>query len=218
MPYISPKDLYNKVQVFKMLDRSGKITFDYSNVKFEVSEKSAIGDLFQEWLGRWMLENDIEYRTNPNTQKFPDYYLHETSNSEDLLELKTFDSDAGAAFDVANFDTYTRSLLAEPYKINADYLIFSYTFREGVFKVADIWIKKIWEITGPMNDRPINMQVKQGVFVNIRPVKWYSKRARFKPFGDKKTFLEALHKTILMDEKHTEWDKSTWLEKVVEFS
>ena len=161
-----------------------------------------------------MEANQIQYRLNTNTQEFPDYYLHASSNKQDLLEIKVFDHDAGAAFDVANFDTYTRSLLSQPYKVNADYLIFSYTLREGVFSIKNIRIKKIWEITGPMTDRPINLQVKQKVFVNIRPVKWYSQRAKFKPFGNRDAFLNALHQAILMNPKDTDWDKNTWLQTV----
>ena len=67
-----------------------------------------------------------------------------------------------------------------------------------------------------MNDRPVNLQVKQGVFVNIRPFKWYSDKAKFKPFNDKNEFLIALHKTIKLNPKKTDWDKDTWLAKIKE--
>ena len=216
MAYITPKDLYQKLLAANIKGHSGKIIFDYLNIAVEVNEKSSIGYLFQEWLGKWMEGQNIEYRTNPNTQDFPDYYLHCTSDMEDLLEIKTFDADASPNFDVANFDAYTRSLLTAPHKVNADYLIFSYTFRNGVFSIKNIWLKKIWDITGPMEGRPIRLQVKQNVFVNIRPMTWYSDRSKFKPFGNRDTFLNELHKAILMNPKKTDWNKETWLETVTE--
>jgi hypothetical protein len=214
MNFITTEELHKKLIDSGIINTEGNIIFDYFNVKVEVHQKSAIGDLFQEWLGKWMMANQIYYRTNPNSQEFPDYYLHKTSNTEDLLEIKVFDADAGVAFDVANFDTYTRSLLTQPHKVNADYLIFSYTLRDGKFSIKQIWKKKIWEITGAMRGRPINLQVKQNVFVNIRPVKWYSDRAEFKPFNNRDAFLIALNEAIIMNPKETGWDKHTWLDTV----
>ena len=216
MIYMKATDLYEKILKSNLINIEGSITFDYDNLSIKVKEKSAVGNLFQEWFGNWLKKHNIGFRLNPNTQESPDFFLHETSNETDLLEIKVFDDDAGAAFDVANFDAYTRSILNKPYKINSDYLIFSYTLRDGIFSIKRIWLKKIWEITGAMNDRPINLQVKQGVFVNIRPVKWYSDKAKFNPFNNRNAFLVALHEAIKLNPKKTDWDKDTWLEKIKE--
>ncbi|MFM9161080.1 MAG: NgoBV family restriction endonuclease [Dolichospermum sp.] len=52
-----------------------EITFNFLNISVKINEKSAIGDLFQEWLTEWMKRKGIRFRTKTNTQEFPDFLL-----------------------------------------------------------------------------------------------------------------------------------------------
>ena len=90
MIYMKATDLYEKILKSNLINIEGSITFDYDNLSIKVKEKSAVGNLFQEWFGNWLKKHNIGFRLNPNTQESPDFFLHETSNETDLLEIKGF--------------------------------------------------------------------------------------------------------------------------------
>jgi type II restriction enzyme len=178
-------------QIYKMLinngitESVGNIKFDFLDVSVNIQEKSAIGDLFQEWFAKWLETNNIQYITPSNTQEFPDFFLDSISNTKNLLEVKTFDYNRSANFDVANFEAYCRSLRTKAYRLDADYLIFAYLLVDGQFKIEKLWLKKIWQITGNSDKYPVKCQIKQEVIYNIRPVAWYSLKAKFQPFNNR---------------------------------
>ena len=122
-----------------------------------------------------------------------------------------------ANFDVANFMAYRRSVLAHPYRLDSDYLIIGYRMTGNSLEIADVWLKKVWEITGPSEDWPLKCQVKQGEVVNIRPAKWYNThRTKFKTFNTALEFITAFDGTQRQWTR-TERDAltSTWLKSVV---
>ncbi len=53
----------------EITNQEGEITFNFLNISVKINEKSAIGDLFQEWLTEWMKRKGIRFRTKTNTQK-----------------------------------------------------------------------------------------------------------------------------------------------------
>lgn len=206
--------IYQMLLEDKVTESKGSITMNFLDVKFKLNDKSAIGNILQEWLGHWMERKGIYFRPSHNTQEPPDYYLSE-SDEKDLLELKTFDSSASANFDVANFDAYIRSIMTKAYKIDCDYLIMGYELNNGELEIKSIWLKKIWEICSASNNLPIKCQVKQKKIVNIRPTTWSSKRNKFKPFDSKKEFILALDKTIKSYSFLSETiSKDNWLKEV----
>ena len=156
-------ELRNRLNQSNILNEKGHIHFTFQNIRVQLQDKSAIGYQFQEWLGEWMQQQGISFRINPNTQEFPDFYLHPTSDITDLLEIKTFNRAKSANFDVANFESYCSSLLQQSYRLDADYLIFGYRFENGVFSIQDIWLKKIWEITCPSDRYSIKTQTKRNI-------------------------------------------------------
>ncbi|MDB9438510.1 hypothetical protein BMF77_03412 [Dolichospermum sp. UHCC 0315A] len=189
-------------QIYNLLiqdiaNQEGEITFNFLNISVKINEKSAIGDLFQEWLTEWMRLKGVEFRTKTNTQEFPDFLL-DISDTTGLLEIKTFNYDDNASFDVANFKAYCRSLKTEAHRLDADYLIFAYELKDYKFKVRKIWLKKIWEITGGSANYSVKCNVKQHEIDAIRPVVWYSKsqKAR-KPFKSRFDFVEGLYDTLM---------------------
>lgn len=114
--------------------------------------------------------------------------------SNSLLEIKTFNSQATPAFDIANFESYCESVSNMPSRAESDYLIFSYLSINGRLSIKDIWLKKIWEMTSSSSRGALKTQIKRDVIYNIRPATWYKKTA-FTIFKSKEEFIDALFQT-----------------------
>ncbi|MCC0175712.1 NgoBV family restriction endonuclease [Waterburya agarophytonicola K14] len=71
----------------------------------------------------------------------------------------------------------------------------------------------MWEITGSSDKYPIKCQIKKDVVYNIRPISWYSSKAKFKPFINRLDFVEALYQTLMKYSK-TQVSNENWLEQV----
>lgn len=210
---VTAKQLYELLRKAGIENQIGDTTFNFLGVATKIKAKSSVGYVFQDWLQSWLVAQNIECSAPLNSQEFPDFYLDPSSHTTNLLEVKTFDADASPNFDVANFDAYTRSIRTNAYRLDADYLIFSYKMEDGDFQICDFWLKKIWEITCPSDEYPVRTQIKQGVIVNIRPANWYSERTTFKPFKSRREFVEALHKTLLKYPARKDSSKN-WLNEV----
>lgn len=209
---LTPEQLFNKLtKEYKIIGEKGNIKFTLKDLTIIVKAKDTVGNLIQEWLAAWLKKNDVEFRLKPNTQDFPDLNLDIDDPERGLVEVKSFDYDKAANFDVANFMAYRRSIIDFPYRLDSDYLIFGYRMVDGSIEIADVWLKKIWEITGPSADWPLKCQVKQGDLVNIRPIKWYkNERTKFKPFNSALEFLHAFQENQYKYGK-TRHDKGTAL-------
>ncbi|MDD3722393.1 MAG: NgoBV family restriction endonuclease [Lutibacter sp.] len=190
---LTADQLYKKlVEEYKIIGEKGVIKFTLKDLTIIVKAKDTVGNLIQEWLTAWLEKNSIDFKLTPNTQDFPDINLDLDDTSKGLIEVKSFDYDKAANFDVANFMAYRRSIIEFPHRLDSDYLIFGYRMRNGTIEIVDVWLKKVWEITGPSADWNLKCQVKQGDLVNIRPIKWYNNsKTKFKPFNSVLEFLTA---------------------------
>ncbi len=206
------QQLFDRLKAEHIVGARGRISLELLNLTIDINDKSATGDLLQEWLGAWMSQNGVYYRTDHNTQVFPDFYLGE-SNTADLLEVKAFDYDAAPNFDVAPFDAYVDSLKTKSYRLDADYLIIGYTLKDGVLTIKDIWLKKIWEITCPASELPLRVQRKRGKIYNIRPYNFKNNSAGFQPFCSKEDFVNAIKETLGQYSMRTEHPDS-WIRDV----
>lgn len=196
MPSDAAKKMYEALLVEVENGLVGKITFKMNDIEFEINSKDGIGGHIQEWLEKWMVDKAISYSIPSNSQSFPDFYLHNLhDNKVSLLEVKSFDMNAGANFDIANFQSYCQSLASNPERIYSDYLIFGYHLNEGRLVIKNIWLKKIWEICCPSERFPLKTQVKRDVIYNIRPASWYASNSTYKPFKTKDDFVKALYDT-----------------------
>lgn len=190
------QQLFDKlVNEYKIIGESGGIKFQIKDLSISIQSKDSVGNLIQEWLKAWFDSQSIDYEENNNSQSFPDFLLDKDNHRHGLLEVKSFDMDRGPGFDLANFDSYCNSLLTSAYRLDSDYLILAYKMYNGVIRIEDVWLKKIWELACPSGTYPLKVQEKKGVIYNIRPSVWYSSRARFHPFGTKERFLAALNET-----------------------
>jgi len=131
--------------------------------------------------------------------------------SVDIKEKSAINRSAN--FDIANFEAYCYSITTKAYRLDADYLVFAYTLIEGNFRIKDVWLKKIWEITGNSERYPVKCQTKKDVIYNIRPISWDSSRAKFKSFNSRLEFVKALHQTLMQYPK-TQTLYKNWLDKV----
>ena len=215
---LTAAQLYKKlVDDYKLVGQKGRITFKLKYINLEVETKDTVGNLIQEWIKAWMLKENIEFGNPPHTQDFPDFQLDLADNKKGLLEVKCFDFDASPNFDIAAFLAYRRSLLMHPFRLDSDYLIIGYAMQGADILIKDIWLKKVWEITGPSDKWDLRCNVKQGEPTNIRPIKWYDNdRTKFKPFNNATDFVKAF------DGTQRQWSRtsrdsetSTWLKNVV---
>ncbi len=141
----------------------------------------------------------------------PDFYLNPDNKTVDLLEVKAFNRAVNPGFDIADFRMYEEEIIAMPYMLDVDYLIFGYDMSStGIVTIKDLWIKKVWEITRCMADWALNLQVKQGVVHKIRPGVWYStQRSKYPMFTCLEDFLAAVEETVYQNPK-THNDAANW--------
>lgn len=177
----------------------GSTSFTLADLAITINGKDGLGGLIEEWFGVWA-ENEGYQIINPkkeeSSQTFPDYYVGNNCDGYQYLEIKTFDADASANFDIANFQSYCASLAEKPDRVYADYLIFSYRVTNGILQIVDIFLKKIWEITCPSETWPLKNQNKRGVIYNIRPSNFRNpSRSRYQSFSNANEFIEALFAT-----------------------
>lgn len=179
----------------------GQTNFTLANLSIVVTNKDIIGNVIQEWFSRWMQEQGLEVHGGPHTQSWPDFVFYDHMH----LEVKAFDGDAGPNFDVANFDAFIRSVLEHPTRLDTDHIIFEYRLVDEHILIQDIYLKKIWEITGPSDTNILNIQVKQGQPVNIRPKNFRS--ARVSVFADRQSFVHTLGRAVerFRADIHPDW-------------
>jgi hypothetical protein len=92
------QEIFELLKSKNLLAQQGYIEVFFAGIRVRVKDKSSVGNLFQEWFGLWLKERNIFFRQKINTQEFPDFLLHQTSDQEGLLEIKVFDASAGPNF------------------------------------------------------------------------------------------------------------------------
>lgn len=192
---INAETLYERLLKLNLKQLKGEIVFNFGNVSVKMKTTDTVGSTLQAWLKQYLIDNKIYFRELYNTQEFPDFFLNPNSISDNMLEVKAFNFKKTPAFDIANFDTYSRIVKDEPFKLDADYLIFGYTMDEGDITINEIWLHKVWEIAGDSKKYPLKLQVKQGTIYNIRPNNF--KNGKKGPFNKKEDFILAIYETLV---------------------
>ena len=195
--FIMQKSVQNLVNVLtKASIPNTKIELKCSidKVSFDIQDASIVGNVIQEWLGEWMTSKSISWTTPTNSQSFPDFFL----NGSDYLEVKAYNVNESAAFDVANFKSYIDSIIITPERLFADYIIFPWEQKGNSFYIKDFFVSNVWEITSTMTRLKsglITHQAKKGTIYNIRPYGgiYHDKTKGFKTRRD---FIVAVAKTI----------------------
>lgn len=220
---LTAQEIYNKLVIDNsIIGEKGVISFILNGHDIKIQSRDSVGNLLQEWLREWLISQGVEFGNSPSSQDFPDFQLDINDPKKGMLEVKSFDYDKSPNFDVAAFLAYRRSLLVHPYRLDSDYLIIGYSMVGHHIEIKDVWLKKVWEISGPSTDWPLKCQVKQGEIFNIRPTKWYLRDGR-KDRGPKlPVFNSALQFVKAFDATQRQWtatareaQTSTWLTKVM---
>lgn len=168
-----------------VLKKQGLLKFDLAGISIEIDNKDVLGGILQSWFSAWL--NSHQYKVlKGETQQFPDFLF----KGDIYLELKTFNSEASPAFDVANFASYIDSLLIKPQRLNSDYLIMAYRVENAKISIVEFWVRKVWEITGPSATNILSLQVKRNQPYNIRPKNWLSDNVE--TFASRRDFVIAL--------------------------
>lgn len=210
---VTSQELFNKLMEYGIVGQKGEINFVLKDLSIKITSRDTVGNLIQDWLKQWMMTQNIDFEVNDNSQVFPDIYLDKHNKKQGLLEIKTFDFDRGPGFDIANFDAYCNSLMTSAYRLDSDYLIIGYKMTGHEITIADVWLKKIWEIASSSSTYPVKVQEKKKIIYNIRPNKWYSLKTTFKPFESKELFLKALNETRYQYPA-THFNNAHWLNNV----
>lgn len=195
---LTPLQVFEKlINEDKILEASGQIIFDFSDVSIIVHQRDVVGNILQEWLEGWLKKRGIDYDVNENTQMPPDFFLDKSNHKKGLLEIKAFNFSAGPAFDIADFRMYEEEIREKPWMLDVDYLIFGYDMSDsGIVTVKNVWLKKVWEICAAAKDWPLKLQVKKNVVHKIRPCTWFAATPKFPVFSCKEHFLAAIEETI----------------------
>lgn len=190
---------------------TGLTEFTLNGLSIRMTSRDSIGFLLQDWLEAWFIEKGINYSTLENTQEFPDFIIHNIDFYENL-EIKSWNYLEGPAFDLANFESYIDMIHNDPYKLFAKYFVFGYILdADGYLTIEKIYLKNIWELTGPARLRPLTVQAKRGMIYNIRPKNF--RNVNVELFRGPLEFLQAIKNT--MEEYNSEKDMVTWYDDIV---
>jgi len=214
MKEFSALDIKNKLISNGIFNKHAKIYIDFLDVKSEILSKDSIGSIIQVWLEKWFKKEKIYFRTNDNTQERPDFFISKKKNTG-FLEIKAFFK--SPSFDIQSWNAFLNLMIKSPNHIHSDYMIFEYEIFKNKFKIKNIFLKKIWEISKPMTASakikwPVNVQYKNNEIVNLRPKNNLDEENFFK---SEEEFLNAIQKTIDMYPKSNDDFKSgKWLQEV----
>ena len=177
----------------RIIGQTGAISFNYAGFQSFVISKDIIGNTIQDWFGQWLISKGLVWEMGVHSQSWPDFILSDGTH----LEVKTFDSNAGPNFDLANFDAFIRSLWeGHVARLDTAHLVFSYISdpQSGVITINNFWVKNMWELTGSSPKNILSLQVKQNQPVNIRPKNWRSPAVSL--FTSRQEFVLALSQVV----------------------
>lgn len=196
---MTAQEVYRKlIRYYKIKSLDGVIKFQLGKIGVAIKRKDIIGGVIQEWLEAWLVQQGASFEPNPQSNTPPDIFLDPWDLTRGWLEVKAFNRDDTPRFSIAYFSTFMNELIERPWHLDTDYLIFGYVMDEetGVIKIKDLWLKKIWEITKPMNSWPLTVHFKNHSLNEIRPCKWFAERGSYKVFESVEDFLSAFEETL----------------------
>lgn len=193
-----------KLDDSEIKDKKGQIICELAGISFYLDNRDILGGVIQSWFGEWMTSKNIAWKGPENSQTWPDFILNNNAH----LEVKCFNNAESPGFDIANFTSYGDSLTEVPERLDDDYIVFGYHFDGANLSIANYWVKKVWELTGPSPLHFLNLQVKKNQPYNIRPKNW---RGSGEIFSSRKDFVVAISKAR---KKFGIGNTSNWLQEV----
>ncbi|MBR1486229.1 MAG: NgoBV family restriction endonuclease, partial [Synergistaceae bacterium] len=198
---------------YKIKSLTGNIKFKLGNISIGVERRDLIGEILQRWVCEFLTRARVDFLPNHLPQNSPDIYLNPKNLRTNWLEIKAFNRADNPRFSIAAFNFFVEDCIKRPWHLYADYLIFGYNMNieTGDFKIKDLWLKKIWEITKPMKKWPLTVKTNGGSIREIRPCTWYAERTKIKVFENLGDFLSSLEAAIFQN-PDTQNKAFTWRE------
>lgn len=220
MPTInSIEELYN-ISRERLENQQGTITINFANRSHVYTGNDVIGNCLQEWLPEWFRFIGANIQQTEQTQAFPDFTAYFNDLKYDV-EIKAWHISRAPAFDIANFYSFLETTYDSPSKLDAYYIILGYEpaqdgFSQG-FIVRRIFLKKIWEITGPSDKHKIKLQVKRNQPYALRPSSFHT--APENAFRNRDEFIQAVYEAYkLYPNEAFTFTADEWLERVQSYT
>lgn len=208
----SLEELYEKA-LNDIRGEKGVITINIGGIPKTSKSNDIIGNCVQEWIPQWLEDNGIKLETNSNSQSFPDFTADINGAKYDM-EVKCWNYTNAPAFDIANFDSFYREIYTHPKKLYAKYLIFGYAPIKHGFRIENIFLKNLWEITSKSQKYPLGLQVKQGRPYAIRPFDF--RKNSDKSFSNIYELINAIYETRKIFAMDNMINPDEWHEKIIE--
>jgi len=188
------EELFEKLQQGNVIGLQGKSDACFGDfpIDFEKNRDYIVGNILEEWLGKWMDSRGIPNIHNER-QESPDFWLNPDDLESDWLEVKSFTKSPN--FDVAAFRSFLNLVIEKPWKLHSKILLIEYSMEKGVVTIEKMWLKNLWEICSSSERWPVKVQCKSGVINNIRPALWYAQNTKFPAFKCLEHFISALDET-----------------------
>lgn len=202
------RDIYKK---------QGSIMIYVGGIPQVSQSNDIVGNCIQEWLPAWFKDNGLNLTPNPHTQEFPDFIAH--FKDEDVpMDIKCWNYENSPAFDIANFNSFYKTIYENPAKLYAKYLVIGYKPNIHGFTIEYIGMKNLWEILGPSLKYPLSIQVKRGRTYAVRPINFKLKPE--KSFNNLKELIYAVKATreMFISEDTNNFTTDEWLAKVLKYA
>ncbi|AQP54633.1 restriction endonuclease [Vagococcus penaei] len=189
----------------------GTITITIGGTPKISSTNDIIGNCVQEWIPQWLEDNGLDLTVNKQTQVFPDF-IAKIDGKEYNMEVKCFNLNNGPGFDLANFGGFYDSIYKDPTKLNAKYLVFAYRPTTHGFRIEEVYMKNLWELTKRTPKYPVSLQVKREQPYAIRPSNFHTRPNEM--FSTRREFLEAIKEVREMFPFDGSVDPDMWFSEI----
>lgn len=173
---------YGKTEILmnackNMVGENVKLYASFCGQDYVISNCNLVGDVL-ETICLVQLQTCLDDIELGPKQASPDFWC---DNRLFEYEHKVYMKQAG--FDLANFESYVDQL-CKPNGVfrklfQTKYLVFEYAMEEGNIKILSCFCLNIWNLVGFTRKYPLSMQVKRGMWYNIRPASisdWTNKK------------------------------------------
>lgn len=198
---LTAKQIYNKLIYETNIVRDfGAIEVSLKDIEITEWDDQAVREIMRVWLRHWMDKNNIAYIANEDHAIPIDYYLCGADNPQNSICVKVFQVYEKVNYAIADFRTFAEELLCTPSILNTDYLVFEYGIDrkvngKGELIIKDLLMKKIWQMTRPMDGNPLSLQKVNGKIRQIKSCDWNKDNAP-KTFKTLEHFLSAVEETL----------------------
>lgn len=143
------------------------LTATFKNHTIAITNPNLVGDLLEDIFYPIYKESFPDFEKGPK-QESPDFFAE---NKEFQFEQKAFFGSPG--FDISNFTSFIHQISKpgglEKKVFKTKYLVYEYGLDKDSFIIKNFWMLNIWNMPTYDNTYPITMQVKKGMWYNIRP-------------------------------------------------